>query len=125
MYTTKKIREREITHTPKTINFPPIALLDPESMRILEPALQSWRAPLVALHEDKHQFCYEKAKKSVMGTSVISELRPARSGNSVYVTPHSAVNDPSRVPRRTIWRLNIIIGRMDRVCIKKHGLGRE
>jgi len=23
---------------------------------ILEPALQSWRAPLVALHDDRHQF---------------------------------------------------------------------
>ena len=28
---------------------------------VLEPALQSWRAPLVALHEDRHQFGDEKA----------------------------------------------------------------
>ena len=54
-----------------------------------------------------------------MGTSVISELRPVRSGNCVYVTPHSAISDPSRVPARTIFFYNIIIGGMDRVGIKK------
>ena len=31
------------------------------NIKILEPALQSWRAPLVALHEDRHQFGDEKA----------------------------------------------------------------
>ena len=66
-----------------------------------------------------------KGTKSAMGTSVISELRPARSGNSVYVTPHSAISDPSRVPARTISRLNIVIGGMDRLRANFYGLDRE
>ena len=37
------------------------AFLSRARLSELEPALQSWRAPLVALHEDRHQFGDEKA----------------------------------------------------------------